>query len=383
MNGRIIKEIFVSTHDSLSPVQGGGALRTLGVAEEFKRRGYAVTLGAPALEPLLLDEIVSVTIAPPRKQRSQILSAAKFNIRLLLKLARTLKKADLVVIHNTIAAAAMPFFKKVFGFRFVLDITDIHAEYLRIGKRNVFEKVLTPFLLWYEYFIIRSADFVIVATAAMKGLLVEKGVSSEKIEVVYDSVEIRDIPREKEKGSECSILHLGAIDRQHGVETLIRAIPRVLQEVPRAHFFFIGGGRELANMKSLSRRLGVFGACTFSGWLPCRQAREFLRKASIGVIPRDDLPPNRVITTLKIFEYWASGTAVVSSSLEGIREIAYNGQSILWFLAGDYIDLAKKLVLLLTDTAYKEKLIQGGLDAVQRYNFRDAVSRIADCSLRG
>ncbi|MDD5614289.1 MAG: glycosyltransferase, partial [Candidatus Omnitrophica bacterium] len=215
--------IIVSTHDSLYPLQGGGALRTLTAARDFKNKGHNVIIIAPADNKSEIDGIKIHWLHPPRKQRSQILSSFKFNVRLLRKFLCFVKEADIFFVHNTISAATMPFLKKFFKFKFVLDITDIHAEYLPIGKRDIFERALTPYLIAYEYWIIKSADSVIAASEAMKNLLIKKGINRDKIKVVYDGVNNRYFQARKNPGSEISIIHLGAIDRQHGVELLVRA----------------------------------------------------------------------------------------------------------------------------------------------------------------
>ena len=383
MSGKIdnIKNIIVSTHDSLYPIKGGGALRTLKVAYEFKKRGHDVIIIGPADGISELNGIKVYWLHPPRKQRSQILSALKFNICLLIRFLRFIKNTDIFFVHNTIAAATLPFIKKVFKFRFILDITDIHAEYLPIGKRNIFERMLTPYLLKYEYIIINSADFITVATKAMRELLISRGVNSDKIEVVYDGVDKEGIPQQKEQDAGCGIIHLGAIDRQHGVELIVHAIPAVIKEFTQAKFFFVGGGRELLNVKKLAKNLGVIDKCIFTNCLPCAKAREFLKKATIGIIPRRDYLPNRIITTLKIYEYWVSKTAVISSPLQGIKEIASNEEDILWFESGDSKDLARKIILLLRNREFKEQLIKGGLAKVNRFDFTESACKIANFAL--
>jgi glycosyltransferase involved in cell wall biosynthesis len=384
MSGKInkCKNIIISTHDSLSPIRGGGGLRTLKVVYEFKKRGHNVIIIAPADKAGVLKGIKIHWLHPPSKQRSQILSSLKFNIRLLSKFLRFIRTADIFFIHNTISAATLPFLRRIYKFRFILDITDIHAEYLLIGKRNIFEKILTPYLLRYEYFIINSADFITVATNAMKDLLISKGISADKIEVVYDGVDKDCMPQGKEDGAEYGIIHLGAIDRQHGVETLIQAIPGIIDEVPQIRFYFVGGGRELSNIKALARKLGVIDKCIFTGWLPYDAAKEFLKKVTIGIIPRDDVLPNRIITTLKIFEYWASKTAVISAPLKGIKEIASSNENILWFWPGDAQDLGEKILFLLKSTGAKEKLIKEGLITVNKFDIQFSAYQIADFALK-
>lgn len=384
MSGKIEKRknIIVSTHDSICPIKGGGGLRTLKVAYEFKKRGHNVIVIAPADKIGELNGIKIHWLHPPRKQRSQILSSLKFNLRLLRKFLKFIKTTDMFFIHNTIAAATLPLLRRIYKFKFILDVTDIHAEYLLIGKRNIFERILTPCLLKYEYFIIKSADFITVATKAMRDLLMLKGINYSKMEVVYDGVDKENVPQQKEKNAEHGILHLGAIDRQHGVDIIIEAIPFVINEVPHARFYFVGGGRELSNIKRLAENLGVINNCIFTDWLSSKESKDFLKKATIGIIPRKDILPNRIITTLKIFEYWASKTAVISTPLEGIKEIASNNDDTLWFQSGDAKDLGRKIIFLLKNTEFKEKLIRAGLIAVNKFDIKSSASRITDFALR-
>jgi glycosyltransferase involved in cell wall biosynthesis len=379
MKTKTADTVIVTTHDSLVPVKGGGALRTLAVIAEFKKRSFKVMVIAP-LETNTRDEkrVSFLSLPPPTKQRSQILSALKFNLRLGARLIPILGKADILFAHNTIASILVPFLKIFRQFKFVLDITDIHAEYLPIGKRNIFEIALTPFLLWYEYIIIKSADRITVATQAMQEHLIAKGVPADKIQVIYDSVDKQEIPQEKEETAVQGIIHLGAIDRQHNVEVLIQAIPAVVERFPQARFFIVGGGREKESIQKLAVKLEVEHYCCFTGSLVYGQAKEFLRKASIGVITRKNSLANRIVTTQKIFEYWASKTAVISTRLAGISEIATDGQNVLWFRSGDAQDLAVKVNLLLSNREYAAKLSAGGFDRANEFNRQKSAAKIVD-----
>jgi glycosyltransferase involved in cell wall biosynthesis len=376
-----IAHIVVSTHDSLHPIRGGGALRTLKAAEEFKKRGHQVIIIAPTDGVGELSGIKTHWLHAPCKQRSQILSSLKFNVRLLRKFLQFARNTDMFFVHNTIAAVFLPCLKPFFHFRFVLDITDIHAEYLPVGKRNLVEKLLTPFLLRVEYWIIGSADRIIVETQAMRRLLAAKGIPSARVAVVYDGAEPEKIPCDKKPGSENRVIHLGTVDRQHGVEVFVRAMPFVLARRPETKFLIVGGGRELPNVRMLASSLNVSGSCVFTDHLSCEEARQWLRQAAIGVIPRQDFLPNRIVTTLKLYEYWAGRTAVVSSRLEGIAEIACDGQDILFYAPGDPEDFAAKILRLLESADLRGRIQEGGLKTVRQYRWGELVPRIVDWAL--
>ncbi len=374
--------VIVSTHDSLAPVKGGGALRTIKCAAEFKKRGHDVIIIAPTDGIGEVEGIKTHWLHAPRKQRSQLLSSLKFNVRLLRKFLQFARQTDLFFVHNTIAAATLPFLRRFFRFRFALDITDIHAEYLAAADRNLFERLMTPLMLRTEYWIINSADAVVVVTEAMRALLVSKGIPAEKISVVYDAAEIDQISPEKDPGAEKAVIHLGTVDRQHGVDIFIKAIPGVARRHPEARFLVVGGGRELPGVVALARKLGVEDRCHFTDYLPCDKARRYMRAAAIGVIPRLDTLPNRIVTTLKIYEYWAGGLATVSSRMAGIAEIAEDGRNILFFPSGDTRAMEDAVCRLLEDGALRTRIAAGGLETVRKYTWAGAAPRIVDIALK-
>lgn len=370
--------IIVATHDSLHPIKGGGALRTLKTAEEFKKRGHNVVIIAPTDGTSEVNGIKVEWLRGPSKQRSQILSSIKFNIRLLVKYLKFISWTDTFFIHNTVAAVAMLLLKPFFKFRFSLDITDIHAEYILIGKRTVLETLVTPLLLFIEYRIIKLADNIIVASHAMKKVLVDQGINGNRIDVVYDGAETDKISADNHEGFYFNIIHLGLIDKQHGVDILIQAMPEVIKAFPQLKLFIVGDGRELENIKALAKKLNVYDCCIFTGQLPCHEAREYLKMANIGIIPRRDNLPNRIVTTLKLLEYWASGTCVLSSRLEAIAEIGKEDEDITYFEAGSHGDLAVKIKSMLSSTARLELLRENGVCAAQKYSWDRLIPHIAD-----
>jgi glycosyltransferase involved in cell wall biosynthesis len=371
--------IIVSTHDSIHPIKGGGALRTLKTAEELRNRGHNVIIIAPAEGTSEISGIKIEWLRGPSKQRSQLLSSIKFNLRLMIKYLKFIRWAELFFVHNTIAAAVLLLLKPFYRFKFSLDMTDLHAEYILIGKRTLMEKLVTPLLLFLEYRIIKLADSITVASEAMKRVLVDHDVDSNRIEVVYDGAETDKISAEKYQDYAFNIIHLGLIDKQHGVDILIGALPAVIKAFPRLQCLIVGDGRELTNIKALARSLAVYDNCVFTGQLPYDEAREFLKSANLGIIPRRDNLPNRIVTTLKLLEYWASGTCVVSSRLEAITEVSIEDEDITFFEPGNSSDLAAKVLCLLSSPAERlEQLRKNGICSAHKYSWDVLAPRIAD-----
>ena len=352
----------------------------LKVAEKFKEKGYRVIFAAPSDKKRLNNARVYSIPTPTKK--SALLSTIIFNIRLFLKTIPILEKIDIFFVHNTTAAIAIFFITQIFRRRFVMDVTDLHTEYLLGRKRNFMEKLLTPFLIFGEYLIIRSADHIIVVTSAMKKYLVSHRCPEEKISVVYDGAEVDRFPQKKEKGANLGIIHFGRMDLQHGVATFVKTIPFILQEFPATKFYFVGEGTEFGRIKQLIENLNINSSCVITGYKPYREATKYLQKASIGVIPRPDILANHLVVTVKLFEYWAAGLSVVSSHLEGISEIATDRYNILFFQPGNSRDLAEKILLLLQKPDILKRLQQNGQETVKKFEWSFLASQIVEVSVK-
>lgn len=372
--------IMVSTHDPMYPIIGGGALRTVLSAKEFKKRGNEVIIVGPAKTDKI-DGMKVYNIPAPRKERSAILSTIKFNIRLFYRVLVIIENCDMIFLHNTISAPVILLLAKLYRKKFILDVTDLHAEYLKVGNINMLERFAKPYLLWMEYLMINMADKVIAVTETMKQRMVSMGVRADKISVIYDGAQLDKFSTVKEDTEYKNVIHLGSVDKQHGVELFIESIPLVLKEYSNVKFYIIGGGRELPNIINKAKELKVENACIFTDYVPHEEAKKYLNKASIGIIPRPDSLPNHMVVTLKLLEYWASGTAVVASRLKGVEEIARDKDNIMFFKPGDKHDLAEKVVHLLKNPDDIRRLHDNCLETVKKYSWDKIIPQIADLSL--
>lgn len=372
--------LFVaSAIDRVSPVSGGAGLRVVKAAHAFHNMGHEVVIFAPS-DKKDLNGVKVYPLPYPTESKFQVLSIFTFNLRIFLTLIRFASKVDLFFVHNTTAAVSIFVLSRIFKKRFVLDVTDLHTEYLVARKRSIFEKFLTPCLRFVDYSIMRSADTVITVSMTMRDYLVSCGIEYEKIRVVYDGAEVDYYAGGKDSGADTGIIHLGTIDRQHGVEILIEAIPYILQECPDVKFYFVGGGRNLKEIIKMAERLNVSGNCIFTGTVPYHEVRRFLSSACIGIIPRPDNLANNQVVTVKLFEYWASGTAVVSSRLKGISEVAKDKHDIIFFEPGNSKELAEKTVFLFKNQETRKELQKNGMETVKGFDWKEIVKRIAGVS---
>jgi glycosyltransferase involved in cell wall biosynthesis len=105
-----------------------------------------------------------------------------------------------------------------------------------------------------------------------------------------------------------------------GVDVLLRAFPRVLDQRPDARLVLVGIGEESDNLEALARQLGIGDEAYFVGL--SMNATPYLAAADVVVLPsrREGLP-------ITLLEALALGRGVVASAVGGTPTVIHDGQT--------------------------------------------------------
>lgn len=111
----------------------------------------------------------------------------------------------------------------------------------------------------------RQASYISVLSPGFKRMLVERGVPSEKVSVIYNWADEKNfsiVPRDKELAATLgmsdafNVVYAGNIGPLQGVDTLIRAAA-LLKDRPQIQFAVIGTGPNAAQVQTLARNLNL------------------------------------------------------------------------------------------------------------------------------
>ena len=95
-----------------------------------------------------------------------------------------------------------------------------------------------------------------------------------------------------------------------------KSLISIHREMPHARFLFVGKGPLYRNLRRTLKGLGK--AATWTGWTPQAEVYDYFLASDIGLYPGADNPYFRAACPIKILEYVAAGTPVVSSPVEEI-----------------------------------------------------------------
>lgn len=145
------------------------------------------------------------------------------------------------------------------------------------------------------------------------------------------------------------ITYIGRLEPQKGVAELIEHSRQWLDPLPQHDLLMVGAGPLQAQLQATAERVGVGARIHFIGWR--RDVPELMQTSELVVLPsRWEGMPNVIL------EAMAAGKAVVTTAVEGVRELLADGAAAQSALLGDYAAFAARIVELATDGATRERL---------------------------
>lgn len=231
---------------------------------------------------------------------------------------------------------------------------------------------------------ISKMDYAVTVIDEMKDRISEY-IPKDRI-VVYPNVASNDMRQEKIDQSilkrfENSFLiqYVGAIDLHRGVDTVIRALPYLIDKIENIHFIVIGDGSTLGQLKILADELDVSEKITFEGRVAGNMIPSYCEASDIGLIPHlkseqtDHSCPN------KIFSYMAMALPIITNNCKSLARLVTETGTGLVYKEDDPQDLAEKILALYTDPKMREQMGKAGIYAADtKYNYENQVKPLIE-----
>ncbi len=209
-------------------------------------------------------------------------------------------------------------------------------------------------------------DAFVCLTDFAKRKLMSAGVSSQKLFVRSNSIDISDV--EPAIGSGSYVGYMGRLSREKGLWTLIRAMEKVNGPVLK----IAGTGPEESAIRDYIIKNGVRNI-ELMGFLSGEESREFLRNCIFTVMPSEwyEMFP------MVLLEAWATGKPVIGSRLGATKDLIEEGNTGLLFTPGDADDLAKKISRLYESPSSAHRMgAMARLTVEERYSPKESEEQL-------
>lgn len=171
-----------------------------------------------------------------------------------------------------------------------------------------------------------------------------------------------------------TVLFVGRMVREKGVQVLLAAAPRIRAAVPGVRFVLIGQGPMDTQIRQQVAQLGLEDAVQLLGFISDAERDVWLQRASVCVFPSLYEPFGIVA-----LEAMAAGVAVVVSDTGGLREIVQHEQTGLTAFAGNADSLADQTIRLLQNPVLAQTLAARAQETVHdRFAWNRIATRTAE-----
>lgn len=199
---------------------------------------------------------------------------------------------------------------------------------------------LVKFLTTYA---LKSADCITTDADHMKHRIISLGVDPNKIHIIYFGIDTKKFSSDSSVKKREAIISTRTLTPVHDVETLVQAIPSVLEKVDTAEFVIVGDGCEREKLEKLAAEKGVSSKVSFVGLVDETKMIELLRNALIYV--STSLSDAGIAASTA--EAMACGLPVIITDNGNNADWIENGESGFLVPNGGYKILAEKIIHLL------------------------------------
>ena len=319
---------------------------------------------------------VNVYRIPVRHQRGGIIRYLMEYATAFILFSVTVSFLHLKKRYSAIEVDNMPDFlvftaliPRLFGARVILYIFDNVPEYFAFKHRIEEKHPITKAWRFIEGISAWFSDHVIVTQSAAKETLHRNGIPGSKITVVLNTPKEGiffpvEVPNGKSNNERFVIMTHGVILHSYGNQTIIQAIPILVDKIPELEVRIVGSGEYLNELKRIAKDLGVEDYVVFTGRVTHSEIAAMISEAAMGIVPKlvDLMLP------VKLMEYVAMGKPVVAAAQPTIKAY-FDDSSIMFFEPGNEKDLARCVLEIYSNSSKGRSMTYRASQQFEKYKW--------------
>ena len=297
----------------------------------------------------------------------------QLNFNLVAKASELIAKEgnfDVIHAHDWLVANAAKTLKHAYNIPLV---STIHAT--ESGRNSGIHDETQRYINDTEWMLTYESTEVIVNSNFMKGHIQGLfGLPFDKINVIPNGINLTnfngierdyEFRRQYALDNEKIILYMGRLVYEKGIQHLIAAMPKILDNYHDAKLIIAGKGGMIDELKAQVEYMGISNKVYFTGYLDAKQVQKMYKCADVAVFPSTYEPFGIVA-----LEAMLAGVPIVVSDVGGLNEIVEHGVTGMKSYAGNSNSIADSILTLLYDHALAAKVAKNAKAKVKElYNW--------------
>jgi glycosyltransferase involved in cell wall biosynthesis len=328
----------------------------------------------------------------PEIDYSDVFNFSKFEeyhdlcVSTLKKQTEALKPSIIHAASNFVVGIAAINVAKTLGIPSIYEIRGfwhITQASKRVGYDNSDHYMLSESM---ELEAASRADYVFTITQGIADILIDYGISENKISILPNAVDIEKfnpIERDHELEDELELYekvvlgYIGSFVEYEGLDLLLQAVALIRDEVGEYfRVILVGDGLVFDELLEMARFLGINDIVTFTGRVPHGDVQRYYSLIDITAFPRKGRRVCELVSPLKPFEAMAMKKAVIASNVKALSEIVQDGKTGLLHEKDNAESLADCIKKLVLDDKLRDNLASEGRKWVEKHRTWKTVTKV-------
>lgn len=272
--------------------------------------------------------------------------------------------------------------KKRFGYKALFEVNGLPSIELKYHYPGIDSNLLSK-IKEQEIATLHLSDTIICPSNVTREYIVSLGLNRKRVTVIPNGVSPSDFspsPLPDREGRVPVLLYIGTLADWQGLDVLIKALPKILEQQP-VQLRVVGRGRS-RQRKLLSkqiRKLGVEENVLLQPAVPHHEIPVVIADSDICLAPLglNDRNVTQGACPIKVLEYMASSRPLIASNIPIVRELVREDMDGLLFSPNDPEDLARQVLMLLDDYELSKRLADSATErALTKFTWHEAQKKL-------
>ena len=272
--------------------------------------------------------------------------------------------------------------KKRFGYKTLFEVNGLPSIELKYHYPGLDQDLLAK-IKEQEIATLHLSDVIICPSNVTRDYIASLGLSWKLITVIPNGVSPSDFsasPLPSREGRIPTLLYIGTLADWQGLEVVIKALPKILeQQAVRLQIVGRGRSRQRKVLSKHIRKLGVEGSVFVQPAVPHHEVPALIAESDICVAPLglNDRNVTQGACPIKVLEYMASSRPLIASNMPIVRELVREDVDGLLFSPNDPEDLARKVLMLLSDAGLSKRLAESATErALTKFTWHESQKKL-------
>ena len=166
-----------------------------------------------------------------------------------------------------------------------------------------------------------------------------------------------------------SITYVGGFGPHRGLQTAIKAMPKIVKEIPQAQLNLVGKGSIDVEQKlrQITINNNVEESVIFAGYKPFKEVSKLMQQSNINIIPH--LANGHTNNTIphKLFQIMLSKSLLLVSTCKPLKRIVETYDAGVVFEANNHKDFAEKVITIYQNLENYQSKINNAYHAVMKF----------------